>query len=69
MEKHILQWSYWLGLAISLLAMVWRGLAILGVMPEGFGSLMYSTLYKGGVLFLLISIATAMCTWLKGQKV
>jgi hypothetical protein len=68
MEKQILQWSYWLGLAISLLAMVWKGLATLGVMPEGFGSLLYSSLYKGGVLFLLISLATAMAAWLKGQK-
>jgi predicted Na+-dependent transporter len=69
MEKHIGQWSYWLGLACTLLAMVWRGLEFLNVMPEGYGDLKYTTLYKGGLLFLVMAIATSSLVAAKGQKV
>ena len=68
MEKQIVQVSYWLGLASSLIAVVWKGLEALHAAPSGFGSVNYMTIYKGGLLFLLISIATAGCAWLKSQK-
>ena len=67
-EKHLVQGSYWLGIACSVVALVWRGLEFLKVTPEEFGTLRYTTFYKGGVLFLLISIAAAGNTWLKNQK-
>lgn len=68
MEKQIVQVSYWLGLASSLLAVAWKGLESLNAVPGGFGSLRYMTFYKGGLLFLLIAIATAGCAWVKNQK-
>lgn len=68
MEKHIAQWSYWLGLVCSLLAIVWKGLEFLKVMPEAFGSLRYMSLYKGGLLFLVIAVATSGYVAAKGQK-
>jgi len=68
MEKQIVQLSYWLGLASSVLALAWKGLETLHAVPEAFGSFKYMTFYKGGLLFLLISIATAGCAWLKSQK-
>jgi uncharacterized membrane protein len=68
MEKHIAQWSYWLGLACSLLAMIWKGLDVLNVMPAGFGALRYMTLYKGGLLFLVIAVATSSFVAAKSQK-
>ncbi len=68
MEKQIAQGSYWLGLVSSLLAVVWKGLEALHVAPGGFGTLRYMTLYKGGLLFLLIALATAGCAWVKSQK-
>jgi uncharacterized membrane protein len=68
MEKYIAQWSYWLGLACSLLAMIWKGLEVLKVMPEGFGALRYMSLYKGGLLFLVIALATSGYVAAKGQK-
>ena len=61
MEKHIIQASYWLGLVCSVIGLVWKGLEILKVLPESYGTLMYSTVYKGGLLFLVIAIATASC--------
>ena len=68
MEKQIVQVTYWLGLASSIVALAWKGLEVLKVAPEKFGALGYMTFYKGGLLFLLISIATAGCAWLKSQK-
>ncbi|MBZ5515274.1 MAG: hypothetical protein LAN62_10650 [Acidobacteriia bacterium] len=68
MEKHITQWSYWLGLVCSLLAMVWRGLEALKVLPEALGPVRYMTLYKGGLLLLVIAIATAVLAATKSQK-
>ena len=68
MEKHILQGSYWLGLGCSALAMLWRVLEMVKVTPEGFGSLKYTTLYKGGLLFLVISLATAACVGQRAPK-
>ena len=68
MENHIAHWSYLLGLAFSLLAMVWKGLAFLKVLPGGFGSLTYMTLFKGGLLFLVIVVATSSYVAAKSQK-
>ena len=68
MEKQIVQVSYWLGLASSLLALVWKGLEVLHVAPEKFGTLGYLTFFKGALLFLLISMATAGCAWVKSPK-
>jgi len=67
-EKQIVQITYWLGLASSLLALVWKGLEALGVAPEAIGTFKYMTFYKGGLLFLLISMATAVCAWVKSLK-
>ena len=68
MEKQIVKVSYWLGLASSLLALVWKGLEALRVAPEMIGNFKYMTFYKGGLLFLLISMATAGCAWVKSPK-
>jgi hypothetical protein len=72
MEKHILQWSYWLGLASFAVALVWRGLNFLGFLipssltpGRGIGHVGF---YKGGLLFLLVAIATASYAWFKSQK-
>ncbi|MBZ5542853.1 MAG: hypothetical protein LAO07_04130 [Acidobacteriia bacterium] len=68
MENHIAHWSYLLGLACSLLAMVWKGLEFLKVLPDRFGSLGYMTLFKGGLLFLVIVVATSGYVAAKSQK-
>ena len=68
MEKPIAQGSYWLGVASSVLALAWKGLQAVHVLPESLGNFKYMTLYKGGLLFLMIAIASSACAWLKNQK-
>lgn len=68
MEKHILQWSYWLGLICFAIAFGWRGLATFGWVGGMFKTVAYTTLYKAGFLFMLTAVATANAAWFKSQK-
>lgn len=67
MQKHILHWSYWLGIASFVVALVWRGLNASGVwLPRNITpnqTITYMSFYKGGFLFLLVAIATANYIW------
>ena len=72
MEKHILNWSYWLGLASGVIALVFRGLNALGlllpqVVKQG-QTIWYMSFFKGALLFLLIAVASANYSWVHGQK-
>lgn len=71
MEKHIVKWSYWLGLACALIAFVMRGLHAVGVfVPDLFrgANLGYMSYYKAAFLLLAIAIATATTTWATAKK-
>ena len=72
MEKHIIIWSYWLGLASAVIALVTRACNAFGIwVPQNMlqgRSLWYMSFYKGALLFFLIAIATANYTWARGQK-
>ena len=68
MDKHIVQGSYWLGLGCYALAMLWKVLEVVKVAPEAFGSVRHMTFYKGGLLFLVISLATAACAAQRAPK-
>ncbi len=62
MEKHLITWSYWLGIASFAIALVWGVLNAFGMflpknMPLG-GTISYMSFYKAGFLFLLVTIAT-----------
>jgi len=70
MEKHILRWSYWLGLACFAIATAWAGLNIIGIVrsnlvSEGFGA---ASLAKGGAILLVLSIATANYGWFSSRN-
>ena len=72
MEKHIVTWSYWLGLASTAIALVLRSLSVSGILTavvvrQG-QTLGYMSFYKGALLFFVIAIATASYTWVRGQK-
>ena len=67
MEKQIVTYTYWLGLAATLVALIWRGLVIAGL-PEKVLGLNYMTAYKGALLFFVTAVATTSYAWLKSQK-
>jgi hypothetical protein len=63
MEKHILRWSYWLGMIWVVLAVVMRILNMFGfsatLLETRGNGLSYHSFVDMGVLMLLTSIATA----------
>ena len=72
MEKHILTWSYWLGLASAVIALGLRSLNAFGlllptVVAQG-RTLWYMSFFKGAFIFFLVSIATANYSWARSQK-
>ena len=72
MEKHIIQWSYWLGIVSAVIALVMRAFNAFGIwLPTAFAqgrTVWYMSFFKGALLFLLISIATANYSWAHSQK-
>jgi hypothetical protein len=73
MEKHIMRWSYWLGVVCVVLAVVTRFLNTLGLPPmllqtRGNG-ISYRSFVDGALLFLITSIATAGFAWFKRQNI
>ena len=72
MKKLILDWSYWLGLASAVIALVLRSLNALGFliprMAEQGITIWYMSFFKGALLFFLISIGTANYFWAHNQK-
>jgi hypothetical protein len=73
MEKHIMRWSYWLGLVCVVLAAVTRILNTLGlsttVLLQTRGNpVSPRTFLEAATPLLLTSIATASFTWFKRQN-
>ena len=72
MKKHIIQYSYWLGVVSLLLALVTRGLNILGISLGNIAtrgnSIGYHSFLDGSLLFFLTAIATASYVWFTSQK-
>ncbi|MBZ5645628.1 MAG: hypothetical protein LAN37_00220 [Acidobacteriia bacterium] len=66
MEKQIGVFSYWLGLLCSAVAIIWRGLIVVGLkLPEKVGGVFYESFLKLGALLLLMAVASAAHGWLK----
>ena len=69
MEKQVTQWSYWLGVTCLAIAVLWRALNALGIgPPDVLKGVNYMSFYKGTLLLLVTSIATANYAWSKSQK-
>jgi hypothetical protein len=70
-EKHVIKWSYWLGLACVVIAFIMRGLNAVGVVGpdflwrENIGAMSF---YKAALLFLAVAIATASMMWSQAKK-
>ena len=71
MEKHLVPWSYWLGIACFAIALVWKAWSAFGMLlPKSMASgqtISYMTFYKGGALFFLVTIATANYAWFNSR--
>jgi hypothetical protein len=71
-KNLILDWSYWLGLASAVIALALRSLNAVGlllpqVVAQG-RTIWYMSFFKGALLFLVISVATANYSWAHSQK-
>jgi hypothetical protein len=64
MEKQISVWSYRLGLVSVALTIVLRGLAAIGIFPNlvpaAGAPISYNTFLRGGMLLLVLSIASSV---------
>ena len=71
MEKHLVTWSYWLGIACFAIALLWKAWSAFGMwLPKSMAAaqtISYMGLYKGGLLFLLVTIATANYSWFNSR--
>lgn len=72
MEKHILRWSYWLGIVSLVIAAVWKAFNALGLtLPMLFTkdqTIFYLTFYKASLLLFVAAIATANYGSSKSQR-
>ena len=72
MEKRIAIWSYWLGVLSTVLTIALRGLAAVGVfpilVPASGAFVSYDTFLRGGVLLLVLSMASSLLTGSRGGK-
>jgi len=72
MEKRLCNASYWIGIVSTVLAVIMRGLAIVGVFvfPASPGAIRisYHTFLDGAMLFFVMAIASSVTMWAKSQK-
>jgi len=71
MAKHIMRWSYWLGVACVALAIVIRVLNVFGlpVLLHTKGNpVSFATFLNGALLFLITSIASSGLLLFKRQN-
>ena len=72
MERHLVRWSYWLGVALTVGAVVFR--AVRAFVPEVTlyppeGPAIDSTSFiKGAVLFYTMALATVAYSWMSSKK-
>jgi hypothetical protein len=75
LEKQIATIAYWIGIVSTALAIIMRGLAVLGIftMPYtaiagGKVPISYHTFLDGAILFFVMAIASAVIAWAKERK-
>jgi hypothetical protein len=76
LEKKLARAAYWIGIVSTALALILRGLAVLGVFvfpttpaaAAGKNPISYRTFLEGAVLFFVMAIASAVIAWAKAQR-
>ena len=68
MERPILHWSYWLGIAGLMIAVLWKAATTVGLSLPWSQFNLALTLYKGSLLLLVAAIASANYASFKAHK-
>jgi hypothetical protein len=74
MEKHLAVAAFWIGVVSTAIAIVTRGLALLGIFALQTTSaakgnpLSYRTFLEGAVLFFVMAIASGVIAMIKERK-
>ncbi|MGB6691866.1 MAG: hypothetical protein WBE76_28830 [Terracidiphilus sp.] len=74
MEKQLATAAYWIGIVSTILALIMRGLALVGIFAfsgavvGGRNPISFRTFLEGAILFFMMAIASTAITWLKEQK-
>ena len=73
MEKQISTAAYWIGVVSAVLALITRGLTVLGVFVFPVSSprrvpISYRSFLDGAILFFTMAIASSFIAWAKAQK-
>jgi uncharacterized membrane protein YiaA len=76
MENQLGKAAYWLGIVCTVIAIITRGLAMIGVWSgtlagaaaAGKIPLSYKSFLDGAMLFFVMAIASFVATWAKAQK-
>ncbi len=69
MERQVARYSYWIGLLCVGLSVLWRiGVTLISAIPGRVGELVYSSFWKAGAVFLLISVASIQYVWLQERN-
>jgi hypothetical protein len=73
MEKQLSSAAYWIGIISTVIALITRGLATIGVSvfpwpAPGKTPITYRTFLEGAILFFIMAIASSVTMWSKSQK-
>ena len=61
MERYLTKWTYWLGIACAVIALIIRGAQAVGLYLDFPGvNLGYMSFYKASFLLLAVAIATTV---------
>jgi hypothetical protein len=73
LEKQLATAAYWIGLVSTVLALITRGLTVLGIFvfpvsTTGKIPISYRSFLDGAILFFTMAIASSVIVWAKAQK-
>ncbi len=72
MEKQLSTTAYWIGVLSTVIALITRLLAAVGVFvftpTPGKAPISYRTFLDGAMLFFIMAIASSVAAWVKQQK-
>jgi hypothetical protein len=73
-EKQLATAAYWIAVISTVLALVMRGLALLGMFAYSSGAMggrnpiSFRTFLEGAILFYVMAIASTAVAWLKERR-